>query len=108
MGTLDPSQIRHPPQTEETDGQLHYHVEALINTGGKGNKTSFRVKWTGHTLDVNEWIPKKHVQEDLDEDAFKKPVTELEQRIAGMADAKRRKRIEIQQAKTQRKRGRRQ
>ena len=108
VGTLDPTQIRHPPQPEEIDGQLHYHVEALTNTRGKGNKTSFLVKWTGHSLDVNEWIPKKHLQEDLDEDTFKKLVTELEQRIAGMADAKRRKRIEIQQAKTQRKRGRRQ
>ena len=69
-GTLDPSNIRHPPLPDVIDGEEHFHVEAFINDRGTGARRRLLVKWLGYDDVHNLWIPVTRLQQDLDPDTF--------------------------------------
>jgi hypothetical protein len=55
--------VIHPPAAVEVDGELEYHVEAILDHTKRWGRTYYLVKWLGFGAEHNSWEPDYFMEE---------------------------------------------
>ena len=61
----DDGRMQPPPKPVEADGKLQYQIDFIyghrvVKTSKKSNRTDYLVRWKGHTVEHDEYIPEKY------------------------------------------------